>query len=640
MSDINLDFTVSNNNINFTVEPNDITFTPSEVQLSIYAGGIGSPGGSVGQLQYNAGDVLNGVPATSWDGSILTLGNVANVAIGGGSNGYVLQTDGAGNLTWASVGNSNYASFSNIANTANALNAISTSNVIIGGGTNGYVLQTDGAGNLTWTAQTGGGGGNGVPGGANTQVQFNDAGVFGGDAGFTYNKNTNILTVDQANIATAFISGNANITTVNGNLVGDITVVSNADLGDVGNVIITGGSSGQVLSTDGAGNLAWSSTATPGGWTTVANISVGDILMGKAYNTTVINPGNTITTTTVTSANNWATYNSGVANGLFAFTFEGNKFWSTVGSANAIASSVDGRTWITANVPLTPSFPPVKGSTNFVIFDSGTNVAAYSSDGNTWSTTSLPGGTQAWKSIGYGNNTFIITSYAPGIAPLLQRSTNDGVTWSNVTAGLGNSALAFSDIGFGNNKFIMTIFGSSIAKRSTDLGATWSNVTMSSTSKWNSIAYGNGKWVAVSEYTPGTIASKAAVSTNDGNTWSEVTLANTSWAGLTYANGVFIASDNYSGNVVFSTDGTTWNYANSGLGINGGGSTAFDPNTQTLLNGSGYGPNSSIALSVTPRIVVSPSDGNVLQGTVAPSATYKNLGGAEGNVGALWIRTA
>ena len=68
------------------------------------------------------------------------------------------------------------------------------SDITIPGGTNGYVLQTDGAGNLSWTAQ--GGAGNGNPGGANTEIQFNDAGTFGGDADLTYNKNTNVLNLN------------------------------------------------------------------------------------------------------------------------------------------------------------------------------------------------------------------------------------------------------------------------------------------------------------------------------------------------------------------------------------------------------------------------------------------------------------
>ena len=35
-----------------------------------------------------------------------------------------------------------------------------------------------------------------TPGGANTHIQFNDGGVFGGDADFTWNKTTNVLTVN------------------------------------------------------------------------------------------------------------------------------------------------------------------------------------------------------------------------------------------------------------------------------------------------------------------------------------------------------------------------------------------------------------------------------------------------------------
>ncbi len=39
--------------------------------------------------------------------------------------------------------------------------------------------------------------GGGTPGGSDTQVQFNDGGSFGGDAGLTYNKTTDVLTIAQ-----------------------------------------------------------------------------------------------------------------------------------------------------------------------------------------------------------------------------------------------------------------------------------------------------------------------------------------------------------------------------------------------------------------------------------------------------------
>jgi len=110
--------------------------------------------------------------------------------------------------------------------TTGQANLGSVSNVVILGGTNGYFLQTDGVGNLTWAPATGGNGSNGNPGGANTQVQFNDAGQFGGDAGFTYNKVSNTLS-----IANTISAGNA-ITGVNLSVT-DATIYNTLSVTDV-----------------------------------------------------------------------------------------------------------------------------------------------------------------------------------------------------------------------------------------------------------------------------------------------------------------------------------------------------------------------------------------------------------------------
>jgi hypothetical protein len=106
--------------------------------------------------------------------------------------------------------------------TTTTANLGAVGNITITGGTNGYVLQTDGSGALSWTAQSGGGGGNGVPGGANTQVQFNNAGAFGGDAGFIYDISTDKLTA----IHIAGEAGNiSNVTYANITGIGNISVV-------------------------------------------------------------------------------------------------------------------------------------------------------------------------------------------------------------------------------------------------------------------------------------------------------------------------------------------------------------------------------------------------------------------------------
>jgi hypothetical protein len=61
-------------------------------------------------------------------------------------------------------------------------------------GANNHVLTSNGAGTTpSWQAAAGG-----SPGGADTQVQFNDGGAFGGDSGLVYDKTKNQLTVGVA----------------------------------------------------------------------------------------------------------------------------------------------------------------------------------------------------------------------------------------------------------------------------------------------------------------------------------------------------------------------------------------------------------------------------------------------------------
>jgi len=222
-----------------------------------YANGVifsANAGGDNTQLQFNNNGAFAGIPNVTWNGSILSLGNVSDVKIDGGENGFFLQTDGSGGLTWS-------------------------------------------------PAQSGNGS-NGTPGGANSQVQFNDAGDFGGDAGFTYDKVTNVLTVDTISTVISNVS-TVNANTVNANtfigngsqLTGivpntanfviqpnqsnitsvgtltELTVSGNANF-SVSNLKISGGLTGYVLTTDGTGNVSWelpnAGAGNPGG----ANTSI------------------------------------------------------------------------------------------------------------------------------------------------------------------------------------------------------------------------------------------------------------------------------------------------------------------------------------------------------------------------------
>jgi len=189
----------------------------------------------------------------------------------------------------------------------------------------------DAVGNVTTSAYFIGDGGllsnlpGASPGGSNTQIQFNDNGVFGGQGSFTFNKaNTslsitgnviaggslradnfavslgtaNLLTIGALNPTFQTTIGNllvgdagnsAGLLQVEGNTVlvdvtvtgaaiigsdtaylggsdlsvgGNLKVFGRSNVGSVSNLTILGGSSGQVLTTNGAGNLSWSTVAT------------------------------------------------------------------------------------------------------------------------------------------------------------------------------------------------------------------------------------------------------------------------------------------------------------------------------------------------------------------------------------------
>lgn len=185
MPEINANIVVQPYNIDINLTQPGITVTPDVTSLNIYAvgGTNGQPAGNVGDLQYYAANGFAAVPS-----------NVANY-------------------------------------TGNTLN-LNVTSTKISGGTNGYVLQTDGAGNISWTAQTGGGG-NGSPGGSNTQIQYNDSGLFGGSTGFTFNKTSNLVSMPGSlNVAGDIAGANANFTgnitayTVTANLNGSATTAS------------------------------------------------------------------------------------------------------------------------------------------------------------------------------------------------------------------------------------------------------------------------------------------------------------------------------------------------------------------------------------------------------------------------------
>jgi hypothetical protein len=175
------------------------------------------------------------------------------------------------------------------------------------GGTNGYVLQTDGTGNLSWTAQSGNGG-NGTPGGANTQIQYNDAGSFGGNVGFTFNE----------------VSGNVNLPndlivagTIYGNFSGNSSNANYANFAGTAFNVSGSNVSGEVANAAYANAANTSNLAT---YATTANSVAGANVSGTVANATfALNAGNSNLANTANSVAG-ANVTGTVANATFATT--------------------------------------------------------------------------------------------------------------------------------------------------------------------------------------------------------------------------------------------------------------------------------------------------------------------------------
>lgn len=221
---------------------------------------------TAGNMYANSGTIGTGTLNVSGESN---LNSVSNIYIGGGNANQILQTDGAGNLSWTDPNGGYYlhtqVSTSNTWTVTHNLNRQYVTVEAIDANGNSYTGRYDyptisyvNANALTMTftsavagyaAITGGGTninsvtvGNSTPGGVNTQVQFNDAGALAGSSGLVYDKTTGTLT------ATLYAGSGANLTNIAGaNVTGQVSFAATANAvagsnvsGQVGNALVAG----------------------------------------------------------------------------------------------------------------------------------------------------------------------------------------------------------------------------------------------------------------------------------------------------------------------------------------------------------------------------------------------------------------
>ena len=221
--------------------------------------------------------------------------------------------------------------------------------------------------------------------------------------------------------------------------------------------------------------------------------------------------------------------------------------------------------WTSITLPSTATAPMgsiAYGNEKFVCFDdSNTETPFYSSDGVNWTKSSLPTTSSDryfdLVSVSYCNDRFIAAGRTGGSYGAIFYSL-DGITWRR--SGLPVDTTTCSPC-YGNGKYV--VMGNGTSYFYSTNGTNWTAGTMpgANTEKWY-VAFGNGRFVAVRNVSSDTGGTQAAYS-EDGVDWTEVELPiKSTWNSIAYGNGKFVIKDWYNTHcILYSEDGVNWTQA-------------------------------------------------------------------------------
>ena len=122
--------------------------------------------------------------------------------------------------------------------------------------------------------------------------------------------------------------------------------------------------------------------------------------------------------------------------------------------------------------------------------------------------------------------------------------------WTGRTAAEANP---WNSIAFGNGRFVAVADTGANRVMTSPNGVTWT-ARIAPLASWRSVAYGKGLFVAVANSDANRL-----MTSPDGITWTQRTPpSGDAWAAVTYGNGLFVAVAQNSTGVMTSTDGITW----------------------------------------------------------------------------------
>jgi hypothetical protein len=193
----------------------------------------------------NAQNILNFTSTGNLEVPGIILGNGSGLSSLTGANvsGTVPLASVAGTVSGASQSNITSVGTLTGLTSGGVINFTSASNVSLGnlsnikilGGSSGYTIKTDGAGNLTWGIDTT------AAAGSNTQVQFNNGGSLGASANLVFDQSLNTLTLAGNIVASnANLGNNATANFFSGNGVNLFGIAGANVTGQVANALVAG----------------------------------------------------------------------------------------------------------------------------------------------------------------------------------------------------------------------------------------------------------------------------------------------------------------------------------------------------------------------------------------------------------------
>lgn len=334
-----------------------------------------------------------------------------------------------------------------------------------------------------------------------------------------------------------------------------------------GRFVVVGDSGGIMYSDDGASWTAvtalgnddpWNAVAYGNGrWVAVAWCEFsGDCVMYSDDN------GATWATTTI-AGNNDGWRDIVYANGRFVAIASGGS-----GGADT-AYSTDGITWTTSSESIT-AWVLESVNDQLIAFTVSGDIQISTDGGNTWTAQEVLGKNDSWTDSVYADGRLVIVSEGGDRAAVAPVALAIEILGSfATTTSIGNGS--FYDVTYANGMFMAVGgFASDIIMYSYD-GIDWVGVdgVAGDNDRWESIAYGNGRWVAVGDCSDG--IKDCVVYSTDGINWSVGTPiggGNDLWSSVTYGNGRFVAvacglntfcDTGVTGErVMYSVDGATW----------------------------------------------------------------------------------